>query len=158
MKTIKNITAENLAELTNLIYSEKKEFDFFLKLGWNNKNIENHLKKTNNFSLGCFIDKKICGILIGEKVINNLQFDLEVHIMFISKSYRRNNIGTEMLNYIEISKNITNISKLFLEVSENNLEAIKFYEKNNFVFFNFRHNYYKDDNENFNAKCYSKII
>ena len=158
MKTFKNITSEDLVELNKLIYNEKREFNFFFKLGWNYKSIENHLKKNNNFSVGCFFDSQLCGILLGEKIYNNSHFDLEVHIMFVSKHYRRNKIGTKMLNYIEINRNITKISKLFLEVSENNMEAIKFYEKNNFVFFNFRHNYYRDDNKNINAKCYSKII
>ena len=43
------------------------------------------------------------------------------------------------------------------EVSDKNKEAINFYEKNNFVFLNFRHNYYNYNNETFNARCYQKI-
>ena len=78
--------------------------------------------------------------------------------VWITKINRRSNIGTNLINFIETNKKTNNISKIYLEVSENNTGAIKFYEKNNFVFFKFRHNYYKDKNENINAKCYMKKI
>ena len=51
-----------------------------------------------------------------------------------------------------------NISKIYIEVSENNHPAIKFYEKNNFVFFKFRHNYYSINNKKLNAMCFSKDL
>ena len=63
-----------------------------------------------------------------------------------------------MLSFIEKNKRSLNISKIFLEVSDKNSEAIKFYKKNNFVFFNFRHNYYREKNNMHNAICYLKNI
>ena len=72
--------------------------------------------------------------------------------------YRRKGIATNLIDYLEINKNSTNISKVYLEVAENNFEALKFYEKNNFVFSNFRHNYYIDKTINVNAKCFYKVL
>jgi len=157
LKTIKNLGISDFAQVSKFILEEKKEFDKFVKLGWSMTNIQNHLKKNNNFSLGCIYKNKIYGILLGEKIINNSHFDLEIHIIFVSQNDRRKNIGSKILNFVEKNKNLNNITKIYLEVSEDNINAIKFYEKNNFVFFKFRHNYYIG-NKSINAKCYSKII
>ena len=51
-----------------------------------------------------------------------------------------------------------NFSKIFIEVAEDNVEAINFYQKNNFVFLNFRHNYYRYNDKNIHAKCFIKKI
>ena len=158
MKIIKHLKYEDLFLVTDFFSIYKEEFNKFSKIGWSNKNIENHFKKKNNFSIGFFYKDKLCGILIGEKIINNTNFDLEIHIMFVSKIMRRKKIGTSMLNFLDINKKLTNISKVYLEVSEDNKSAINFYEKNNFVFFKFRHSYYKGSIRSINAKCYSKQI
>ena len=158
MNNIKYINNDDLLLLNKLILKEKKDFNKFIKIGWNKKNIENHFKKDNNFSIAYIYNNEITAILIGEKIIGKDSFDLEVHLMFVSKKMRRNKIGSNLLKYIERSKKKTNISKIYLEVDESNLGAIKFYEKNNFVFFKFRHNYYKDNYKKSNAKCYTKII
>ena len=84
--------------------------------------------------------------------------ELEIHVLFTSKDYRRKEIATKLLQHINYNKNTNYISKIFLEVADNNIKAINFYEKNNFVFFRFRHNYYNDNGNSINAKCYSKII
>ena len=158
MKKIKNLEIKDFNQVNKLLLNESNEFNKFTNIGWNNSSIENHLYKNNNFSLGFFHNNEILGILVGDKIPNNLDFELEIHIMFISKHMRRNNIGSSLLNYIEKNKKLNGISKIYLEVSENNSEAIKFYEKNNFVFYKFRHNYYKDNNNFINAKCYIKTI
>ncbi len=158
MKNIKQLQEEDFLSIITLVENEKSDFNNFIKLGWGIKNIKNHLKKNNNFSIGYFEKSKLIGILIGEKINFDNNFDLEIHIMFVPKKNRRKNIGSRLINFIEINSNLTNITKIFLEVSENNLEAIKFYEKNNFVFFKIRHNYYKDNKKKINAKCYFKVI
>ncbi len=158
MKNIQYLESKDLLLLNNFIFHEQVEFNKFAKLGWTKENIKNHLKKENNYSIALINENKIYGFLLGEKILNTNNFDLEIHIMFVSKKMRRNNIGSSLLNFIETNRKKTNISKIYLEVSENNLEAIKFYEKNNFVFFKFRHNYYKDINKKNSARCYSKII
>ena len=144
--------------LESFLSNQKKDFIKFKNIGWNIQNLKNQLKKPNNFSIGYTIDNKLYGILIGEKIMNGENFDLEIHLMLVSKENRRTRIGSKLLNFIENNKILTNIRKIYLEVSEKNSEAINFYEKNNFVFSRFRHNYYKDNGNFFNAKCYSKII
>ena len=79
-----------------------------------------------------------------------------MHILFVSKNLRGKQIATKLLNYFE--GNNINFSKIFIEVAEDNVEAISFYQKNNFVFLNFRHNYYKYNDKNIHAKCFIKKI
>ncbi len=158
MINIKNLEVNDLMLISEFMYDNEKNFNKFSKIGWTYKNIEKHFYKSNNYSIGCFINNKICGILIGEKIENQINFDLDIHIIFVSNNYRRKKIGSKIMNFIESNNNFTKISKIFLEVSEKNSEAIKFYEKNNFVFLKFRHNYYKDKEKYIKAKCYFKNI
>jgi len=132
------------------------EFNYFKKIGWNTKNIENQFSKDNNYSLGYYEANKLAGVLIGDIIKTDKDYDLELLVLFVSKDLRRKQIATKLLNYVE--KNNINISKIFIEVAEDNVHAISFYQKNNFVFLNFRHNYYKYNNKNIHAKCFIKKI
>ena len=158
MTKIKKLSYFDLEEINILISNEKVNFKFFSKLGWNLKSISDHLKKENNYSIGYFIKNKLCGFLLGELIKGFENNDLDVHIMYISVDQRRNKIGTKIINYFDNLKTATKISRIHIEVSENNKEAVKFYEKNNFVFFKFRHNYYIEKNKSINAKCYLKYL
>ena len=111
------------------------EFNYFKNIGWNSKNIESHFSKNNNYSLGYFEDNNLVGVLIGDTIKNDKEYDLELHILFVSKDLRRKQIATKLLNYVET--NNINFSKIFIEVAEDNVDAISFYQKNNFVFLNF---------------------
>ena len=142
--------------MINFINDNSDEFDYFKKIGWNIKNIESQFNKNNNFSLGYYEADDLAGILIGDIIQNDNEYDLELHILFVSKDLRRKKIATKLLHYIET--NNINFSKIFIEVAENNIDAINFYQKNNFVFSNFRHNYYKYNDKNIHAKCFIKKL
>ena len=132
------------------------EYSYFKKIGWNQTNIESQFNKVNNYSLGYFKANNLVGLLIGDAIKNDKDYELELHILLVSKNQRRKQIATKLLNYVET--NIINISQIFIEVAEDNLNAISFYKKNNFVFLNFRHNYYKYNDRNIHAKCFIKKI
>ncbi len=142
--------------MIKFIDDNSNEFNYFKKIGWNLKNIENQFSKNNNYSIGYYEADNLVGVLIGDIIKNDSAFDLELHILFVSKNLRRKKIATKLLNYIET--NNVNFSKIFIEVAEDNVEAINFYQKNNFVFLNFRHNYYRYNNKNIHAKCFIKKI
>ena len=156
MNRISLINKEHLLSIINFINYNRDEFNYFKNIGWNIKNIESQFSKNINYSLGYFEDNNLVGVLIGDKIKNDKEYDLELHILFVSTDERRKKIATKLLNYIET--NNVNISKIFIEVAEDNVEAINFYQKNNFVFLNFRHNYYKYNDKNIHAKCFIKNI
>ena len=156
MNRISLINKEHLISIINFINDNSDEFNYFKNIGWNIKNIESQFSKDNNYSLGYFQDNNLVGVLIGDTIKNDKEYDLELHILFVSKDLRRKKIATKLLNYIET--NNLNFSKIFIEVAEDNIEAINFYQKNNFVFLNFRHNYYRYNDKNIHAKCFVKNI
>ena len=156
MNRVSLISKEQLSSIIKFIDENNDEFNYFKKIGWNIKNIESQFSKNNNYSLGYFQDNNLVGVLIGDTIKNDKEYDLELHILFVSKDERRKKIATKLLNYIET--NNVNFSKIFIEVAEDNVEAINFYQKNNFVFLNFRHNYYRYNDKNIHAKCFIKNI
>ena len=156
MNSISLINKEKLSSIIRFIDDNSDEFSYFKKIGWNPKNIKSQLNKVNNFSLGFFKANNLEGLLIGDVIKNDKDYDLEMHILFVSKTQRRKQIATKLLNYVET--NIIRFSQIFIEVAEDNLDAISFYKKNNFVFLNFRHNYYKYNDKNVHAKCFIKKI
>ena len=156
MNRISLIDKEHLRSIINFINDNSDEFNYFKNIGWNIKNIESQFSKNNNYSLGYYADNNLAGVLIGDRIKNDKENHLELHILFVSKHLRRKKIATKLLNYIET--NIVNFSKIFIEVAEDNVEAINFYQKNNFFFLNFRHNYYRYNDKNIHAKCFIKNI
>ena len=156
MNSISLINREKLSLIFKFIDDNSDEFSYFKKIGWSPKNIETQFNKVNNYSLGYFIANNLVGLLIGDAIKNDKDYELELHILFVSKDQRRKQIATKLLNYVEI--NIIKLSQIFIEVAEDNLDAISFYKKNNFVFLNFRHNYYKYNDKNIHAKCFIKKI
>ena len=156
MNSISLINKEELSSIINFMNDNTDEYSYFKKIGWNQKNIESQFNKVNNYSLGYFKANNLVGLLIGDKIKNNKDYNLELHILFVSKDQRRKQIATKLLNYIET--NIIKFSQIFIEVAEDNLDAISFYKKNNFVFLNFRHNYYTYNDRNVHAKCFIKKI
>ena len=156
MNSISFIHKEELSSIIKFIDENSDEYSYFEKIGWNLKNIESQFNKVNNFSLGYFKTNNLVGLLIGDTIKNDKDYDLELHILFVSKDQRRKQIATKLLNYVET--NIIKFSKIFIEVAEDNLDAISFYKKNNFVFLNFRHNYYRYNDRNIHAKCFIKKI
>ena len=154
MNSISLINREKLSLIFKFIDDNSDEFSYFKKIGWSPKNIETQFNKVNNYSLGYFIANNLVGLLIGDAIKNDKDYELELHILFVSKDQRRKQIATKLLNYVEI--NIIKLSQIFIEVAEDNLDAISFYKKNNFVFLNFRHNYYKYNDRNIHAKCFIK--
>ena len=156
MNSISLINKEKLSSIINFIDDNSDEYNYFKNIGWNQKNIESQFNKVNNYSLGYFKANNLVGFLIGDAIKNDKDYELELHILFVSKDQRRKQIATELLKYVETNK--IKFSQIFIEVAEDNLDAISFYKKNNFVFLNFRHNYYKYNNRNVHAKCFIKKI
>ena len=156
MNKISKINKEQLSLINKFIDDNSDEFNYFKNIGWNSKNIESQFNKENNYSFGYYEANNLVGILLSDKIKNDKEYDVELYILFVTKPLRRKKIATKLLNYIET--NIVKFSRIYIEVAEDNLDAISFYQKNNFVFLKFRHNYYKYNDKNIHAKCFIKKI
>jgi len=156
LNSIIQIDKEQFTSIIKFTDDNSDEYNYFKKIGWNLKNIESQFNKVNNYSLGYFKANNLVGLLIGDAIKNNKDYELELHILLVSKDHRRKQIATKLLNYVET--NLIKFSKIFIEVAEDNVDAISFYKKNNFVFLNLRHNYYSYNDKNIHAKCFIKKI
>ena len=131
------MTLEDFNEIKENLLTD---FDDF----WNEATFENELKSSNSYYIVAKIENEIVGFA-GMKIVLN-----EADIMnIVTKKDKRNlGIGAKLLQeLLKIAKE-KNISKLTLEVNENNLPAIHIYEKLGFKKIAERAKYY---NNTYNA-------
>ena len=76
--------------------------------------------------------------------------EYEILMIYVKFADRRKGIAANLLDFIE--KEEKGLKKIYLEVSNNNNNAISFYEKHNFKLINTRLNYYSIDNKKYDAK------
>ena len=135
MIIIKEIN-ESEAKMCFLLDSES------IKL-WNYEQWKSELKKKDIKALAIYKNEKFIGVCVFQFLLD----EAELNFLAIRSTYNRKGLGeilfTEFLN---LSKS-NNIKKIFLEVSSNNLPAIRFYEKFNFRTINIRKNYYRDGSD-----------
>ena len=98
------------------------------------------------------INDTVVGYLSAELLVDH--FDLLA--IAVDKKFRRQNVATNLLNKLFNLCGELKITDIFLEVRQNNLSAISFYEKVGFEKISIRKNYYTDTNED--AYIYKKMV
>lgn len=133
-----NIRVAEEIEASSILDLDKNNFsNFFDEKFYIEKILEENL-------LVAVIDKKIVGFILFNSVFD----EAEIYKIVVSKDFRKNGISKELMkNFIEKVKK-KDILKIFLEVRESNIPAIKLYE--NFGFENIRiiSDYYSNPKEN----------
>lgn len=98
----------------------------------------------DNPFLKCIVskEKNLNGILVF-----NLIYDrIELNYIAVKRSFRRQGIAQQMLEYLFNFSKLNNIRNITLEVNKSNIPAINLYKKNAFASVALRRNYYgKDD-------------
>lgn len=120
------------------------------KSGWTLENVENMLKG-DSYAVVEEVNGEIIGyasyyIHIDEGDINNVA---------VTANYRKQGIGKSLVNALLQDAKARGVNKLFLEVRENNITAIKLYESLNFKQISVRKKYYNDGQ---NALIYQLVI
>ena len=97
---------------------------------WNKLNFEYNLPEKDNLSFIILLEHIIIGYIICSKKETNLY---HIHRFCIDKLYQKNGYGKILLNHlILVLKEQNNLFKLSLYVHKNNINALKFYLKNEF--------------------------
>ena len=86
--------------------------------------------------------------IIGFVIFFHVKDEIEIIRIGIIKSCRRHNYGSLIIDKI---KKLKDIKKIFLEVSVDNTQAIKFYLKNGFKKIGIRKAYYKSNSQRIDA-------
>lgn len=131
------ISIMTTSDLENIKESLLEEFDDF----WQYSTFENELKNPNSkYIKACNKDE-----IIGFAGIWKSVDDVHITNIVTKKDYRKKGIGSILLlKLIEISKSISGITSITLEVNKNNLPAIKLYEKYGFKNVGLRKKYYNN--------------
>ena len=108
---------------------------------WNPNILENELKSDNSIYFIAKNDNDEIIGFVGIKVVLN---DADLMNIVVKKDFRNTGIASLLLKYILNYCNNNSINSIILEVSEENIHAIKLYEKFGFDIISSRDNYYKD--------------
>ena len=134
-----NIKPIKKNDILNLIQIMKEVFDYSKTI----EDFENHYNE-DSIKIWKISTTKILGFVSFYHIKN----EVEIIQIAIIKPYRRKNYGSLLINKI---KKLNNIKKIFIEVSVENFQAIKFYLKNGFKKIGIRKAYYKVNNKRIDA-------
>lgn len=130
------ISKMTLSDFDNLSNTLISDFDDF----WNKNILKTELQ--NPFST--YIIAKAEGEIVGFAGVIDTIDQMEITNIVVKKDFRKNGIGNILINkLISISKE-NKKEKIILEVNENNIPAIKLYEKNGFKKCGLRKKYYNN--------------
>ena len=110
---------------------------------WNKKQWTNEFKKEGTKVLGLLVSNLIVGICVFQVVLDEAQ----IHYFVVNQKFRKKGFGSQLMAYLINSCLELNLKKLFLEVSQANITAQKFYNHFNFYTVGIRRNYYKDGSD-----------
>ena len=81
----------------------------------------------NNYPIGQAICFKGFSTFNAKPLIN-------IHDLYVNKNHRGKGVGSQLINRIEKKAKLLDCCKITLEVVENNLQALKTYDKNGFKY------------------------
>ena len=110
---------------------------------WSKKQWANEFKKEDTKILGLFISNSIIGICVFQIVLDEAQ----INFFVIIQKYRKKGFGSYFMKYLIKECEKLSLKKLFLEVSNINFIADKFYRNFDFSTVGIRRNYYKDGSD-----------
>ena len=107
---------------------------------WSKKQWANEFKKEGIKVFGILLSNLLIGICVFHVVLDEAQ----INFFVVKHKYRKKGFGTYLMSYLIKECEKLNINKLFLEVSQTNVTAEKFYSRFDFFTVGIRRNYYKD--------------
>ena len=134
------IEAANLSQLNDIYSIEKQSF----KKPWTKSQIQNDLQsKINSENWVYILEQKIIGYIF--VCIIDEQFHL--NNIAVHPNYLRNKIGKSLIKHIILRAKKRKINIILLEVSINNVPAIRCYQSLGFIQVGLRKNYYAKDDD-----------
>ena len=134
---ISKMTIEDLESIKNILASD---FDNF----WSFDVLEAELECDNSYVI---VAKNTDNTIVGFAGLKTILDEADIMNIVVKKDFRHNGIGSILLeNLINYSKN-TNMKTITLEVNENNLSAIRLYDKFSFDKLGIRKKYYNGESD-----------
>ena len=111
---------------------------------WSEKTLLSELQNPLNKFFGAFTENTLAGYIGFQTVLE----ETSVFNVAVLPEFRRNGIGKALVEKLIDEAKKSGSKVVFLEVRAGNLPAINLYEKEGFVFFGLRKNYYENPKEN----------
>ena len=110
---------------------------------WSKRQWANEFKKENINIIGLYLSNLLIGICVFHLILDEAQ----INYFVIKKRFRKKRFGSYLMNYLIEKCKKSNVNKLFLEVSQSNITAEKFYTRFDFFTVGIRKNYYRDGSD-----------
>ena len=110
---------------------------------WSKEQWSNEFKKEGIKVFGLLLSNLVIGLCVVHLVLDEAQ----INFFVINHKYREKGFGTYLMRFLIKECEKLNINKLFLEVSNSNFKAVKFYSSFDFSNVGIRKNYYKDGSD-----------
>ena len=107
---------------------------------WSKKQWVNELNKKGIKAFGVVLSNLLIGICVFHVVLDEAQ----INYFVVIQKFRKKGFGSYLMSYLIKQCEKLNVNKLFLEVSQSNVTAEKFYSRFNFSTVGIRKNYYKN--------------
>lgn len=120
---------------------------------WDSNYYKNLIIDGNSFAYVFSLNEEIIGFITGKKSRDIC----DIYMIIIDIKYRRQGFANLLLSKTISALSDLKIIEFFLEVAENNNQAINLYQKNGFTAVNRRIGYYKISNENIDAIVYRLV-
>ena len=110
---------------------------------WSKRQWANEFKKENINIIGLYLSNLLIGICVFHLILDEAQ----INYFVINKRFRKKRFGSYLMCYLIEQCKKSNVNKLFLEVSQSNITAEKFYTSFDFFTVGIRKNYYRDGSD-----------
>ena len=132
--------------MVSVIQINDKDIDLCYELDsstislWSKQQWTNEFRKKDIKVLGLLHANLVIGICVFQVIIDEVQ----INYFVINQKFRKKGFGSYLMRYLIKHCEKLNVNKLFLEVSQSNVKAEKFYASFDFFTIGIRRNYYRD--------------
>ena len=132
--------------MVSVIQINDKDIDLCYELDsstislWSKKQWTNEFRKKDIKVLGLLHANLVIGICVFQVILDEVQ----INYFVINQKFRKKGFGSYLMRYLIKHCEKLNVNKLFLEVSQSNVKAEKFYASFDFFTIGIRRNYYRD--------------
>ena len=106
--------------------------------GWSADAVQKLLQVDGNVSFIVLIDAHAVGFLLARVTCD----EAEIISLAIDRAFRRRGFGSHLLATLEVELSASPCKRIFLEVDETNIDAVKLYYRHGFVKVGLRRAYY----------------
>ena len=132
--------------MVSVIQISDKDIDLCYELDsstislWSKKQWNNEFRKKDIKVFGLLYANLVIGICVFQVILDEVQ----INYFVIKQKFRKKGFGSYLMRYLIKHCEKLNVNKLFLEVSQSNVKAEKFYASFDFFTIGIRRNYYRD--------------